>query len=50
LYGSNHRFDVRAPSGGGLAVTIVVPFASEIDLPDASSDSSSPGSAMESVA
>jgi sensor histidine kinase YesM len=50
LYGSNHRFDVRAPSGVGLAVTIVIPFASENDLPDASSDSSSPGSAMESVA
>ena len=50
LYGSNHRFDVRTPSGVGLAVTIVIPFASESDLPDASSDSSSPGSAMESVA
>ena len=49
LYGSNHRFDVRAPSGVGLALTIVIPFASESDLPDAS-DSSSPGSAMESVA
>jgi LytS/YehU family sensor histidine kinase len=50
LYGSNHRFEVRAPSGVGLAVMMEIPFVSETAMPDVPSDSSAPGSPMESVA
>jgi len=50
LYGSNHRFEVRAPSGVGLAVMMEIPFVSETAMPDVPSDSSATGSPMESVA
>jgi signal transduction histidine kinase len=50
LYGSDHRFELKTPSGGGVAVTIVIPFVSEVEMPDPSSESSAPGSPMESVA
>jgi signal transduction histidine kinase len=50
LYGSGHRFELKTPSGGGVAVTIVIPFLSEAEMPDPSSESSAPGSPMESVA
>jgi len=50
LYGSKHRFDVRTPSGVGLAVTIVMPFVSETAMPESSSDTPATGSPMESVA
>ena len=50
LYGSNHRFEVKSPSGVGLAVTIVIPFVSETAMPDSPSESPSSGSPMESVA
>ncbi|HKE88145.1 MAG TPA: histidine kinase [Vicinamibacterales bacterium] len=50
LYGSNHRFEVKSPSGVGLAVTIVIPFVSETAMSESSSESPSSGSPMESVA
>ena len=50
LYGSNHSFDVKAPAGVGLAVTIVIPFVSEAAMPDPSADAPASGSPMESVA
>jgi len=50
LYGSNHRFEVKSPSGVGLAVTIVIPFVSETAMLDSPSESPSSGSPMESVA
>jgi two-component system LytT family sensor kinase len=49
LYGPNHRFEVRTP-GVGLAVTIVIPFASESEMPDPSSETPASGTPMESVA
>jgi len=38
LYGDHHRFEFHTPPGGGLVVTVVIPFARE------------PGDRMESVA
>jgi signal transduction histidine kinase len=48
LYGGHHRFEVRTPAGGGLAVTIVIPFVSEMVMSD--SEPASSGPPMESVA
>ncbi len=45
LYGGRHRFEFQTPPGGGLLVTIVVPFG-----PDSESRGSSAESRMESVA
>ena len=42
LYGDDHRFEFQRPPDGGLAVTVVIPFAAAADFPGRSS--------MESVA
>jgi signal transduction histidine kinase len=42
LYGDGHRFQFDRPPGGGLAVTVVIPFLPATESPD--------GSPMESVA
>jgi signal transduction histidine kinase len=42
LYGARHRFEFHTPPGGGLAVTIVIPFVAMSDAP--------PADRMESVA
>jgi signal transduction histidine kinase len=45
LYGNRHRFEFETPSGGGLLVTIVIPFGQ-----DSESRIPGPESRMESVA
>jgi signal transduction histidine kinase len=42
LYGDRHRFEFATPSGGGLAVTVVIPYVVASDPPE--------GSHMERVA
>ena len=32
LYPGNHTFEFQTPAGGGLAVTIVIPFAQDVEL------------------
>jgi len=32
LYPGNHTFEFQTPPGGGLAVTIVIPFAADVEL------------------
>jgi sensor histidine kinase YesM len=32
LYPANHTFEFQTPPGGGLAVTIVIPFAADAEL------------------
>jgi LytS/YehU family sensor histidine kinase len=32
LYPGNHTFEFQTPAGGGLAVTIVIPFAADAEL------------------
>jgi LytS/YehU family sensor histidine kinase len=50
LYGDRHRFECRTPDSGGLAITIVIPFAPDM-APSITSRALMPaGSDMESVA
>jgi signal transduction histidine kinase len=32
LYPGNHTFEFQTPAGGGLAVTIVIPFSADAEL------------------
>lgn len=50
LYGDRHRFECRTPTGGGLAITIVIPFAPDVAQPTTSRALMPTGSDMESVA
>ena len=50
LYGDRHRFECRTPPGGGLAVTVVIPFVPDTVRPTTSRAPMPAGSDMESVA
>jgi LytS/YehU family sensor histidine kinase len=49
LYGDRHRFECHTPPGGGLLVTVVIPFTFETDAPQSLAPLPE-GSDMESVA
>jgi hypothetical protein len=48
LYGDRHRFECHTPPGGGLLVSVVIPFSVDIDAPSLAP--APEGSDMESVA
>jgi two-component system LytT family sensor kinase len=50
LYGDRHRFECHTPPGGGLAITIVIPFAPDVAQPTTARALMPTGSDMESVA